>query len=127
MPRAPKEIIARATSATGLWYRLGVDSEAATAEGEAPLTAAGEAVAKACREVLAALIEADGGRMFLVAASADDIHIHLAGTCAGCPGSAHTTSRVLAPTLERVVPKAKVRVTTGWIVPAGALRLEPKR
>jgi len=91
----------------------------------APLNAAGEAVAKACREVLAALIEADGGRMFLVSASADDIHIHLAGTCAGCPGSAQTTSRILAPTLERVVPKAKLRVTTGWIVPVGALRLEP--
>jgi Fe-S cluster biogenesis protein NfuA len=90
-----------------------------------PLTPAGEAVAKACREVLAALVEADGGRIFLVTASADDIHIHLAGTCAGCPGAALTTSNILAPTLERVVPKAKLRVTTGWSVPSGALRLEP--
>jgi Fe-S cluster biogenesis protein NfuA len=89
------------------------------------LSSAGEAVAKACRDVLAALVEADGGRMFLVAATAEDIHIHLAGACAGCPGSSQTTSRVLAPTLERVLPKAKLRVTTGWIVPAGALRLEP--
>ncbi len=101
-----------------------VDTGASTS-GEAPLGAAAEAVGKACRELLAALIEADGGRMFLVAASADDIHIHLAGTCAGCPGSSHTTSRVLAPTLERVLPKAKLRVTTGWTVPAGAVRLEP--
>ena len=91
-----------------------------------PLTASGEAVVKACREVLAALIEADGGRMFLVSATTDDIHIHLAGTCAGCPGSAHTASRVLAPTLDRAVPKAKLRVTTGWQVPAGALRLVPQ-
>jgi Fe-S cluster biogenesis protein NfuA len=90
-----------------------------------PLTAAGESVVRVCREVLAALIEADGGRMFLVSASVDDIHIHLAGTCAGCPGSAQTTSRILAPTLERALPKAKLRVTTGWVVPSGALRLEP--
>ena len=96
-------------------------------DSNAPLTATGEVVAKACREVLAALIEADGGRLFLVTASAEDIHIHLAGTCAGCPGAAITTSHVLAPTLERVVPKAKLRVTTGWTVPTGALRLEPSR
>jgi Fe-S cluster biogenesis protein NfuA len=91
-----------------------------------PLTVAGEAVAKVCREVLAALVEADGGRMFLVSATSEDIHIHLAGTCAGCPGSSQTASRVLAPTLERVVPKAKLRVTTGWLVPSGALRLHPR-
>ena len=100
-------------------------SNAGVAAGALTLNAAGEAVAKACREVLAALIEADGGRLFLVAASAEDIHIHLAGTCAGCPGSALTTSHILAPTLERVVPKAKLRVTTGWMVPVGALRLVP--
>ena len=101
------------------------DSRETSNAGSPSLSAAGEAVAKACREVLAALIEADGGRMFLVTASAEDIHIHLAGTCAGCPGSAQTTTRILAPTLERVLPKAKLRVTTGWIVPGGAIRLEP--
>ncbi len=91
----------------------------------ASLSPTGEAVAKACREVLAALIEADGGRMFLVAATNEDVHIHLAGTCSGCPGAELTTSQIVAPALERVVPKAKVRVTTGWILPAGALRMEP--
>ena len=75
--------------------------------------------------MLAALIEADGGRMFLVTASPEDIHIHLAGSCAGCPGSAHTASKILAPALESVLPKAKLRVTTGWVVPTGALRLTP--
>lgn len=91
-----------------------------------PLTVAGEAVAKVCREVLAALVEADGGRIFLVSATTEDIHIHLAGTCAGCPGSSQTASRILAPTLERALPKAKLRVTTGWVVPPGSLRLEPQ-
>ncbi len=96
-------------------------------EGSHTLTAAEEIVAKTCREVLAALVEADGGRMFLVSASSEDIHVHLAGTCAGCPGSAHTASRILAPTLERVLPKAKLHVTTGWVVPPGAVRLATTR
>ncbi len=88
-------------------------------------TPAGVAVSKLCRDVLAALIEADGGRMYLVAASPEDVHIHLAGTCAGCPGSAQTASSVLAPALECVLPKAKLRVTTGWILPANAVAMQP--
>jgi len=79
-----------------------------------------EAVAKLCRDVLAALIEADGGRMFLVSVTSEDIHIHLAGTCAGCPGSTQTGARIVAPVLETAAPKAKVRVTTGWLIPDGA-------
>jgi Fe-S cluster biogenesis protein NfuA len=101
-----------------------VDQSSETPGGKPhTLTAAEEAVTKACREVLAALVEADGGRMFLVSASPEDIHVHLAGTCSGCPGSSHTASQVLAPTLGRVLPKAKLRVTTGWVVPAGAVRI----
>ncbi len=99
--------------------------ESPESSGQEPLSPTGQAVVRVCRDVLAALVEADGGRMFLVTATQEDIHLHLAGTCAGCPGSAHTTTRVLAPTLEKVLPKAKLRVTTGWVVPAGALRLEP--
>ena len=74
-----------------------------------------------CKDVLAPLVEADGGRMYLVSASFDDIHIHLSGTCAGCPGSSYTASHVLAPVFERALPKAKLYVTTGWIIPPGAL------
>jgi Fe-S cluster biogenesis protein NfuA len=95
------------------------------APAAASLTSVEEAVAKVCRDILAALIEADGGRMFLVSATVEDIHIHLAGTCAGCPGSSHTSAKILAPLLEHVAPKAKLRVTTGWIVPDGALPMTP--
>lgn len=88
---------------------------------------ASEPVTKLCREVLAPLVEADGGEMFLVSASADDIHIHLGGTCAGCPGASLTGDKVLGPALQTVAPKAKLRVTTGWRVPEGAHRIEPPK
>ncbi len=80
-------------------------------------------VEKVCRDILAPLVQADGGEMYLVGSSSDDIHIHLAGVCAGCPGSALTTSTILEPILLSVAPKAKVRVTTGWIVPPGAKKM----
>jgi Fe-S cluster biogenesis protein NfuA len=100
-------------------------AHAASANPAAPLNAVEEAVAKVCRDVLAALVEADGGRMFLVSATVEDIHIHLGGTCAGCPGSSYTGAKILAPLLERVAPKAKLRVTTGWIIPDGAHAMVP--
>jgi Fe-S cluster biogenesis protein NfuA len=74
-----------------------------------------------CREVLAPLIEADGG---LVGIAAEDIHIHLAGTCAGCPGSSLTAQSIVGPALLKVAPKCKLRLTTGWRVPDGAVRVE---
>jgi Fe-S cluster biogenesis protein NfuA len=78
-------------------------------------------VERLCKDVLAPLVEADGGKMFLVSASFDDIHIHLSGTCAGCPGSSYTATEVLAPVFAHALPKAKLFVTTGWIIPPGAL------
>ena len=63
--------------------------------------------------------------MFSISATVEDIRIHLGGTCAGCPGSSHTSAKILAPLLERVAPKAKLRVTTGWMVPEGALPMKP--
>lgn len=86
-----------------------------------------DSLVKICREVLAPLIEADGGEMYLVAIAGEDIHIHLAGTCAGCPGSSFTAQSIVAPALAKLAPKAKLRLTTGWRVPQEAERLEAKR
>jgi Fe-S cluster biogenesis protein NfuA len=86
-----------------------------------------ENLVKVCRDVLAPLIEADGGEMYLVGIIGDEIHIHLAGTCAGCPGSSFTTQAIVGPVLSKLVPKSKLRLTTGWRVPPEAERLEAKR
>ncbi len=83
-----------------------------------------EPVLKACRDMLAPLIRADGGEIYLVSATSEDIHIHLAGTCAGCPGATMTRDRLIEPALHAVAPKANVRVTTGWRVPEGARKID---
>jgi Fe-S cluster biogenesis protein NfuA len=81
-------------------------------------------IMRALAEYALALVRADGGEMYLVSASADDVHVHLCGTCAGCPGSTMTRERLLEPTVRGVAPKATVKVTTGWRVPEGAKKVE---
>jgi Fe-S cluster biogenesis protein NfuA len=81
-------------------------------------------VVKACREHVTSLVHADGGEIYLVAATLDDVHIHLAGTCSGCPGATMTRDRLLAPALKAALPKAQLRVTTGWRAPRGAVKID---
>ena len=82
------------------------------------------AVTKALSEFVAALVKADGGELYLVSATQDDVHLHLTGTCAGCPGATMTRERLLEPAVRGAVPKATVKVTTGWTVPEGAVRVD---
>jgi Fe-S cluster biogenesis protein NfuA len=86
-------------------------------------TAAKEQILKMCREILAPLVQADGGEMYLVTIGPDEVHVHLAGTCAGCPGASLTRDRLLEPAFAGIVPKVSLKVTTGWIVPDGAQRV----
>ncbi len=83
-----------------------------------------EPVEKLCRDVLAPLVHADGGQLFLVKVTAEDVHIHLGGACAGCPGAAVTRERMLEPALKSVLPKARLQVTTGFRVPEGAEKID---
>lgn len=80
-------------------------------------------VTKALTEFVAALVAADGGELYLVAASNDDVHVHLSGTCAGCPGASMTTERLIGPVVQGVLPKASLKVTTGFRIPPGARRV----
>ncbi|HEX3345824.1 MAG TPA: NifU family protein [Polyangiaceae bacterium] len=82
-----------------------------------------EQIAKVCREILAPIVKTDGGEMYLVRFDGDDLHIHLAGTCAGCPGSSITGDKVLLPALRTAAPKLRLVVTTGVRVPEGAEKL----
>jgi len=75
-----------------------------------------------CREVLSPLVKTDGGEMYLVRIDGDDVHIHLTGACAGCPGASITGDKVLLPALRAAAPKVRVVVTTGTRVPEGAER-----
>lgn len=82
-----------------------------------------EQLVKALGDLVAPLVRADGGELYLVSATADDVHVHLSGTCAGCPGAAMTRERLLEPTVRGVIPKVTVKVTTGWRVPNGAKKI----
>jgi len=79
---------------------------------------------KALSEFVAALVRADGGELYVVDATADDVHLHLTGTCAGCPGATMTRERLLEPAVHGVAPRATLKVTTGWRVPEGANRVD---
>lgn len=84
------------------------------------MDASREDLLKLCREVLAPLIAADGGVLYVVDSGPDEVHLHLAGTCAGCPGASLTREDVIAPAVRSVLPKAKLQVTAGWRIPKGA-------
>lgn len=76
-----------------------------------------------CREVLAPLVRADGGELYVVAVEPDSLSLHLAGTCAGCPGRPYTTSAVIEPAIHAVAPAARVVVTSGATIPEGASKV----
>jgi len=107
-------------------------TDVATKASEQPKSDATEAngagvtvlVNKALSEFVAALVRADGGELYVVSATHDDVHLHLTGTCAGCPGATMTRERLLEPAVHGAAPKATLRVTTGWRVPEGARKVE---
>lgn len=83
-----------------------------------------EQVIKALSELAVPLVEADGGEVYVVSVTTEDVHVHLTGTCAGCPGASMTREHLLEPTVHGVAPKLTVKVTTGWRVPDGATKVE---
>jgi Fe-S cluster biogenesis protein NfuA len=72
------------------------------------------------REVLAPLIRADQGELYLVAATDEHIALHLGGRYSGCPGNTLARRRVLEPVLQSLAPTARIVVTSGALIPPGA-------
>ncbi len=79
-----------------------------------------ERALRVCREVLGPMVRADGGELYLVKASNDELVLHLGRNCTGCPGFSTTTRDVLEPALQSVAPGLRVTVTNGFVVPPGA-------
>ncbi|HET9958436.1 MAG TPA: NifU family protein [Polyangiaceae bacterium] len=82
-----------------------------------------EALLKVVREVLAPLISADQGELYLVSVTDSSVQLHLGGRYAGCPGNTLTRRRIIEPVVQNAVPHAEVVVTSGALVPAGAERI----
>ncbi|MCC6645961.1 MAG: NifU family protein [Polyangiaceae bacterium] len=71
------------------------------------------------------MVEVDGGELYLVAVEGDDVRLHLAGCCSGCPGATLTTRGVIEPAVRAACPGARVVVSSGALVPPGAARVTP--
>jgi Fe-S cluster biogenesis protein NfuA len=84
-------------------------------------------IERICSEVLSPLVEGDGGELWVVSISPGGIHVHLAGTCSGCPGSTITHEHFIAPAFRVAAPTTPVRTTNGFFVPEGARRVRPAR
>jgi len=81
-------------------------------------------VERICKEILQPMVKADGGDLYLVNVTTEDVHIHLSGACAGCPGAQMTRDRMMEPLIVHAAPKAKLTLTTGFRVPEGARKIE---
>lgn len=80
---------------------------------------------KLCREVLAPLLRADGGKLYIVALEPHHLSLHLAGKFGGCPGTPLVVKQVIEPAVRAIAPAIELQVTSGKRVPEGASLLEP--
>ena len=80
-------------------------------------------ISRVLRDVIAPLVRADGGELYLVGADDEGVVLHLAGRFSGCPGNTLATRRVIEPAIFAVAPKVRVTVTSGPLIPKGAERL----
>lgn len=83
------------------------------------------------RDVLAPLIEADGGELYVLAdppeskGAVPPVRLHLGGRFAGCPGNALVSEHIIKPTLAAVTGSRDVQVSSGRLIPPGAERMRP--
>jgi Fe-S cluster biogenesis protein NfuA len=89
------------------------------------MTAPKDAIVRVVREVLAPLVRADGGELYLVSVDDSGVSLHLAGRFSGCPGNTLARRRVLEPLIASAVPGAYLTMTTGVIIPSGAELIAP--
>ncbi|MSP24046.1 MAG: NifU family protein [Myxococcales bacterium] len=89
------------------------------------MTDKADAVRQMLREVLAPMIHADGGELYLVLSSKKELKLHLAGKLGGKPGTPATVSHVIQPAVHAISPKVKVTVTSGWVIAPGSERILP--
>ena len=85
-----------------------------------------EALMKMLEEVLAPLLEKDGGELYLVSVGKKEVKMHLAGALSGSPATDLVTRRIVEPAVRAVIPKAKLTVSSGWQIPDGAERIGGK-
>lgn len=79
----------------------------------------------ALEKVIAPMVESDEGELFLVEDSGKEVHLHLRGRFAGCPGNELVTEQLVRPLIHAIRPLAHVQVSSGAILPEGAVKIRP--
>lgn len=87
------------------------------------MAAAKDEIVRVVREVLAPLVRADGGDLYLVSVEETGVSLHVTGRFSGCPGNTLARRRVFEPPLSAIAPGIIVTLTSGPLVPSGAERL----
>jgi Fe-S cluster biogenesis protein NfuA len=88
------------------------------------MAASREQILATVREIVAPLVRADGGDLYLVEAGERTLSLHLSGRFSGCPGNTLARRRVIEPLLAARFPELELEVTSGPLVPHGAERVE---
>ena len=84
-------------------------------------------ILRVVREVVAPLVRADGGRLYVVHLADDCLELHLGGRFAGCPGNTLATRRLIEPAILAVAPGAKVTISSGALIPKDAELIEQSK
>lgn len=79
-----------------------------------------DAAVRVIREVIAPLIRADGGRVYLLVGPNNALTLHLSGRYAGCAGNTLARRRVIEPALKAIAPQLDVVITSGALIPPNA-------
>ena len=80
-------------------------------------------IVRVVREVLAPLVRADGGDLYLVSVEDTGVSLHVTGRFSGCPGNTLARRRIFEPPLVAVAPGITLTLTSGPLIPVGAARL----
>ena len=79
-----------------------------------------ERILQIVRDVVAPLVRADGGSLYVVNVREDTVALHLAGRYSGCPGNTLALRHFIEPAIQAVAPNVQVVVSSGALVPDGA-------
>jgi Fe-S cluster biogenesis protein NfuA len=83
-----------------------------------------EQILATVREIVAPMVRADGGDVYLVTAGDRSLALHLSGRFSGCPGNTLLRRRIIEPLLAARFPGLELEMTSGPRIPPGAERIE---
>ena len=91
--------------------------------GRRPSGEPADEIDRVLSEIVAPLIRADGGELWIVSRDDTQLVLHLGGRYSGCPGNTLARRRIIEPAIQSVAPRLQVTVTSGTLVPPGASRV----